>query len=139
MQMTHTILTAPLAPKRTPSQAYAHRSGFTLIEILIVMTLVALLLTLAVPRYFNALDTGRARVQQQNIVTLRDAIDKFYADQGRYPQALEDLVEKHYLRQIPLDPVTEAADWVVIAPIDTTQGNVYDIQPAAQTKHPAAE
>jgi general secretion pathway protein G len=137
--MTSTIPTESAAPLRAPPREPLQCSGFTLIEILIVMTLVALLLTLAVPRYFNALDTGRARVQQQNIVTLRDAIDKFYADQGRYPQALEDLVEKHYLRQIPLDPVTEAADWVVIAPVDTTLGNVYDIQPAPQNKQPAPE
>lgn len=139
MHMFRALPKKPLAPLRAPSSARLPHAGFTLIEILIVMTLVALLLTLAVPRYFNALDTGRARVQQQNIVTLRDAIDKFYADQGRYPQALEDLVEKHYLRQIPLDPVTEAADWVVIAPIDTTLGNVYDIQPAPQAKRSAAE
>jgi general secretion pathway protein G len=117
----------------------ARNVGFTLIEILVVMTLVALLLTLAVPRYFTALDTGRTRVQQQNVFTLRDAIDKFYADQGRYPQALEELVDKHYLRQIPLDPVSEATDWLVIAPSDTSMGNVYDVQPAQQIKAPAAE
>lgn len=117
----------------------AQNAGFTLIEILVVMTLVALLLTLAVPRYFTALDTGRNRVQQQNVFTLRDAIDKFYADQGRYPQALEELVEKHYLRQIPVDPVSEVADWVVIAPSDTSMGNVYDVQPVRQIKAPTAE
>jgi general secretion pathway protein G len=109
------------------------RRGFTLIEMLVVMTLIALLLTLAVPRYFAALDNGRARVQQQNVATLRDAIDKFYADQGRYPDALDELVGKHYLRQIPLDPVSEAANWVVTAPPDPSLGNVYDVQPAPHT------
>ena len=104
--------------------------GFTLIEMLVVMTLIALLLTLAVPRYFNVLDNGRNRVQQQNLATLRDAIDKFYADQGRYPNALDELVTKRYLRQIPLDPVSDAANWVVVAPKDTSPGNVYDVQPA---------
>lgn len=106
----------------------ARPRGFTLIEILVVMTLIALLLTLAVPRYFNALDTGRIRVQQQNIATLRDAIDKFHADVGRYPTDLEELVIKKYLRQVPLDPMTEAPDWVVIGPADQAQGSVYDVQ-----------
>jgi general secretion pathway protein G len=104
--------------------------GFTLIEMLVVMTLIATLLTLAVPRYFAALDTGRLRVQAQNLATLRDAIDKFFADQGRYPDALEDLVNKRYLRQIPLDPVSETAAWVVVPPKDTSEGNVYDVQPS---------
>lgn len=115
-----------------PALALAGRGrGFTLIEMLVVMTLIALLLTLAVPRYFSALEQGRLNVQRQNIATLRDAIDKFNADQGRYPETLEELVTRKYLRQVPLDPVTEAADWVVIAPADTTLGNVYDVQPAA--------
>lgn len=117
---------------RQPALALAGRGrGFTLIEMLVVMTLIALLLTLAVPRYFSALEQGRLNVQRQNIATLRDAIDKFNADQGRYPETLEELVTRKYLRQVPLDPVTEAADWVVIAPADAALGNVYDVQPAA--------
>ena len=107
-----------------------HRQrAFTLIEMLVVMTLIATLLTLAVPHYFTALDNGRLRVQTQNLATLRDAIDKFFADQGRYPDALEELVSKKYLRQIPLDPVSEAPNWLVIGPRDSAQGNVYDVAP----------
>lgn len=121
----------------TPLRAQWCR-GFTLIEMLVVMTLIALLLTLAVPRYFSALDNGRARVQQQNLATLRDAIDKFYADQGRYPQALDELVAKNYLRHIPQDPITEAADWDVIAPADPSLGNVYDVKPAPHVEKPVA-
>ena len=126
--------TAPTARRawRHPAFLLARRGrGFTLIEMLVVMTLIALLLTLAVPRYFSALENGRLNVQRQNIATLRDAIDKFNADQGRYPETLEELVTRKYLRQVPLDPVTEAADWVVIAPADAAQGSVYDVQPAA--------
>lgn len=103
--------------------------GFTLIEILVVMTLIAMLLTLAVPRYFSAVDKGRLRVQQQNVATLRDAIDKFRADQGRYPDDLEEIITKKYLRQIPIDPVSETANWVTVAPTDDSEGNVYDVQP----------
>lgn len=122
-----------------PRTASRLRHGFTLIEMLVVMTLIALLLTLAVPRYFNTLDSGRTRVQQQNMATLRDAIDKYSADQGRYPDELQDLVNKKYLRQIPLDPVTEAADWVVIAPSDSSMGSVYDVQPMPLPQNTSTE
>ena len=114
------------ASKRTrPPRA----DGFTLLEMLVVMTLIALLLTLALPRYFHALDYGRANVQKQNVATIRDAIDKFHGDLGRYPDTLDELVARRYLRQVPVDPVSSTSNWVVIAPQDTTEGNVYDIQP----------
>jgi general secretion pathway protein G len=92
-----------------------------------------------VPRYFNVVDSSRARVQQQNLVTLRDAIDKFYADLGRYPDALDELVSKRYLRQIPLDPVSESANWTVVAPKDTSTGSVYDVQPPPRADAAAAQ
>jgi len=111
--------------------AAAPRHGFTLIEMLVVMTLIALLLTLAVPHYFHSLDYGRAIVQRQNLATLRDAIDKFYGDLGRYPDTLDELVAKRYLRQIPVDPVSETPNWVVLAPADTTLGKVFDVQAPA--------
>lgn len=110
-----------------PMRAREH--GFTLIEMLVVMTIIALLLTLAVPRYFHSLDYGRANVQRQNVATIRDAIDKFYGDLGRYPDTLDELVTKRYLRQVPVDPVSETSNWVLIAPQDTTLGNVFDVQP----------
>ena len=112
------------------------RRGFTLIELVVVMSIIALLLTLALPRYFHSLDIGRAAVQRQNLATMRDAIDKFFGDQGRYPQTLDELVSKRYLRDVPVDPVTEQRDWTVVAPQDPTLGSVYDVRPA-QEANPA--
>ena len=115
--------------ERSSRTASGRTGGFTLLEMLVVMTLIALLLTLALPRYFHALDYGRANVQRQNLATIRDAIDKFHGDLGRYPDSLDELVARRYLRQVPVDPLSETSDWVVVAPQDTTEGNVYDIQP----------
>jgi general secretion pathway protein G len=112
-----------------------HRSslvlrGFTLIELMVVMVLIALLLTLAVPRYFSTIDTGKQRVQLQNISAIRDAIDKYFGDQGKYPGTLQDLVDKRYLRSIPVDPVTEKPDWAVIPPADPNLSGVFDVKSA---------
>jgi general secretion pathway protein G len=107
------------------------RRGFTMIELIVVMAVIGLLLSIAVPRYLTALDRGKAQVQQQNLALMREAIDKFYGDNGRYPDALDDLVTKRYLRAIPVDPITEATDWVTVAPTDSKQGGrVYDVQSA---------
>jgi len=108
--------------------------GFTLIELVVVMATIALLLTLAVPRYFHAIDNGKLSVQRQNIATIRDAIDKFYGDQARYPESLQELVQARYLRSVPVDPLTEAPNWIVIAPQDPTQGAVFDVRSAQRSK-----
>jgi len=105
--------------------------GFTLIEMIIVMAVLGLLLTLAVPRYFAALDNGKATVQQQNLATMRDALDKFFGDKGRYPESLDELVQKRYLRSVPVDPMTGASDWIAIAPPDSATSGVYDVLSAA--------
>ena len=108
----------------------ARHRGFTLIELMVVMVLIALLLTIAVPRYFGTVDRGKASVQRENIATIRDAIDKFYGDTGKYPDTLQDLVTKKYLRDIPVDPLSEKRDWVPVPPADTNLTGVYDIQSA---------
>lgn len=126
-------------PNRSAARHARRLRGFTLIEMLVVMTLIALLLTLAAPRYFSALDNGRLNVQRQNLATIRDAIDKFFGDQGRYPESLDELVARRYLRQLPIDPVSEAANWIVIAPQDPALGAVFDVQPASRPEAAAAE
>lgn len=111
-------------------------SGFTLIELLVVMAIIATLLTIAMPRYFGSVDRSREVTLQQTLHVMRDAIDKFYGDNGRYPETVADLVEKRYIRVIPIDPITESAQtWVVVAPPDTTlKGSVYDVKSGAEGK-----
>jgi len=111
-----------------------HRSlrGFTLIELLVVMAIVALLVSLASPRYFGSLSRSKETALQQTLAVVRDSIDKFYADQGKYPDDLATLVSRRYLRSLPLDPVTgSAATWIVVPPDDPEKGGVYDIQSGA--------
>lgn len=116
-------------PSRRPSQSIR---GFTLIELLVVLAIVALLCTLASPQYFQSLGQSKEAVLVQNLQTTRETIDKFYADTGRYPESLEELVEKRYLRSLPVDPITEGTAWLLIAPESTDEGGVYDIQSSAQ-------
>ncbi len=101
--------------------------GFTLMELVVVMTLIGLLLTVALPRYLDALDRGKEKVLERNLTLMREAIDRHYGDTGKYPERLEDLVAKRYLRAIPPDPFLEAPTWVVIAPSDLTLGGVIDV------------
>ncbi|HET7199891.1 MAG TPA: prepilin-type N-terminal cleavage/methylation domain-containing protein [Burkholderiales bacterium] len=111
------------------------RSGFTLIELLVVMAIIAVLLTLAVPRYFGSLDRSKEAVLREDLYQMRDAIGKDYGDKGKYPESLEALAAEKYLRKVPVDPLTESAStWVVVAPDDPQKGGVYDVRSGAQGK-----
>ena len=108
------------------------RAGFTLIELLVVLGIVALLLTLAVPRYLPRIDSARETILLDNLRNTREVIDQYYADTGRYPDSLDQLVEKKYLRNVPVDPITESsATWIVVPPEDGTKGAVYSIKSGA--------
>jgi general secretion pathway protein G len=107
--------------------------GFTLIELIIVMAIVSLLLTLAAPRYFRSIDRSKETVLKANLSSTRDALDKFHADTGRYPNDLAELVERKYLRTLPWDPIEESADgWTIVAPQGGEAGGVYNIFSSAQ-------
>ncbi len=108
------------------------KHGFTLIELLVVITIIALLLTIAVPRYFGGVDRAKEAVLQEDLATMRDTLDKFYADTGKYPATLDELVSRRYLRKIPVDPMTDSAEtWVTVPPEDPTKGGVYDVKSGA--------
>jgi len=118
---------------RSVPGALARLAGFTLIELLVVMAVVALLLTLALPRYFQSIDVSKETILIENLRVARDAIDKFYGDTGRYPDSLEELVERKYIRSLPYDPVAEASDrWTITAPPDDRKGSVYDLHSSAE-------
>ena len=118
---------------RQPKQARGRWRGFTLIELLVVLSIIALLLTLAVPRYIHSVDVAKEAVLSENLHLVRETIDKFYGDKGRYPESLEELVSERYLRSLPRDPITDSTStWKIIPPeTPEAQGNVYDIKSGA--------
>ena len=106
--------------------------GFTLIELLAVMVIIALLLTVAAPKYFGSVDRSRESILHQDLATMREALDKYYGDTGQYPDEIQDLVKRKYLRSIPRDPITDSdTTWVIIAPTNDAKGAVYDIKSGA--------
>jgi general secretion pathway protein G len=108
-------------------------NGFTLIELLVVMAIIGTLLTIAVPRYFHSVDKSKEAVLHQNLALTRQAIDKYFSDNGRYPDNLDDLVKKKYLRSLPYDPIAESnTAWLIVAPDNIEKGSVYDIKSGAQ-------
>ena len=111
------------------------KRGFTLIELLVVLAVIATLLTLAVPRYFGSIDKSKEAVLKEDLFQLRDAISRYHADKGKYPETLEALATDKYLRKIPVDPMTETAStWVVVPPADPQKTGVYDVRSGAQGK-----
>lgn len=106
--------------------------GFTLIELLVVLGIVALLLTIAVPRFFPKVDSAKETILADNLRSTRAVIDQFYADTGRYPDSLEQLVEKKYLRGLPFDPVADSdAAWIIVPPEESDKGAMYSIKSGA--------
>ena len=105
------------------------RQGFTLIELLVVIAILGVLLAVAAPRYMTHLEVARETALRQDLRAMREAIDQFHADQGRYPQQLDELVMRRYLRAIPEDPVTGRTDsWAVVAPAPGVAGAVFDVR-----------
>jgi type II secretion system protein G len=114
------------------TQAHKRASGFTLIELIVVMVIVALLVTIAAPRYFGSLQKSKETALHQTLAVTRDALDKFYGDNGKYPDNLDALIAKRYLRSLPVDPITESSStWTMVAPEDSTKGGVIDIHSGA--------
>ncbi len=104
-----------------------------MIELLVVLSIIALLLTLAVPKYIHSVDVAKEVVLIENLHLVRETIDKFYGDKGRYPESLDELVSERYLRALPQDPITgSASTWTLIPPATLdAKGGVYDLKSGA--------
>jgi general secretion pathway protein G len=114
--------------------------GFTLIELLVVLAIIALLLTLATPRYLRSLDKAQETVLEESLRQMRETIDHFYRDTGEYPESLEELVARRYLRSVPVDPVTESnRTWILIAPAAGSRGKVYNLRSGADGVAPSGK
>lgn len=101
--------------------------GFTLIEMMIVMAIIGILLTIAQPQFQQYTTRAREAVLKENLFTIRDVIDQYYADKGRYPDSLQELVDNRYIRKIPDDPFTKSSEtWVAASP-DTGESGIPDV------------
>lgn len=110
-------------------------SGFTMIELMVAMAIVAVMLTVAAPRYFSNIDKTKEAVLREDLYILRDAIDKFYADKNKYPEQLAELVTEKYLRSIPIDPFTRSSNsWVLLPPEDGSLGAIANVRSTAPNK-----
>jgi general secretion pathway protein G len=101
--------------------------GFTLIEILIVMVIIAILAGVGLFMYNNSITSAREAVLKQNLFQMREAIDRYYADKNKWPASLDTLVAEKYVREVPIDPMTKLADW------QTTIGEPDPSNPAAES------
>lgn len=103
------------------------QKGFTFIELMVVLAIIAMLVSIAMPRYFEGLEKSREAVLRENLSVMRKAIDHYYGDKNAYPPSLQSLVDERYLKFIPEDPLTEQADtWQTVMPPDNSN-RVYDV------------
>jgi general secretion pathway protein G len=118
---------------RPTAQPLRRALGFTLIELLVVLAIMATLMSIVAPRYFDSVDRAKEAALKADLRLLREAIDKYKADTGKYPEVLDDLVTFRYIQAVPIDPITDSNDtWLLKPPVSGTVGGVYDIHSGAQ-------
>jgi general secretion pathway protein G len=110
--------------------------GFTLIELIIVISIVGILLGIALPNYKAAIIEAKEAVLKEDLFRFRDTIDQYQADKGKYPASLDALVTDGYLRSIPKDPISGAVDWVEVPaepePGATDAPGIYDVHSGSE-------
>ena len=114
------------------TRAHVRSRGFTLIELLVVMAILATLLSIAAPRYFESVDRAKETALRTDLRMLREAIDKYKGDRGQLPDSLQSLVDQRYIRAVPVDPVTDSVnDWVLVPHPDRVTAGVFDVKSGA--------
>jgi general secretion pathway protein G len=109
------------------------KRGFTLVELLVVMVIIATLLSLVAPRYLHSVDRSKEVALQADLRLLRDAIDKHLGDTGQYPASLADLVTKRYIRSVPIDPISDRVDsWILVPYPDRSRSGIFDVRSGAE-------
>jgi general secretion pathway protein G len=114
------------------------QSGFTLVELLVVLAIISILASMAVVQYRNSIQLSKEAALSTNLVRMRDAIDQYYADKGKYPASLDALVSEKYLRKIPEDPFTKSETTWQTVPAEPDPANpsadpgIYDVKSGAQ-------
>ena len=122
----------------TPTRRIREGGGFTLVELLIVISLISILAAMGLVQYKNSVVSSREAVLRTDLFRMRDAIDQYYADKGKYPSALDSLVSDGYMRKVPEDPITKSADSWVTVPAEPDPNNpsaepgIYDVKSGAQ-------
>jgi general secretion pathway protein G len=124
--------------RRTDRVAKGAESGFTLVELMIVMTIIGLLAAIAIPSYIQSVKKAKEAVLREDLHTMRTAIDSYTVDKEKAPQGLDDLVQTGYLKSIPIDPMTSRNDtWMTgqsdtLTDINETQGGIDDVHSGSQ-------
>jgi general secretion pathway protein G len=112
------------------------QAGFTLLELMIVLSIMGILIAIAEPSFKQSIIRAREAVLKEDLFQIRDAIDQYYADNSKYPDQLTDLINKQdrsrsYLRDIPKDPITGAPDWITVSPEGGEESGVFDVHSAS--------
>jgi general secretion pathway protein G len=123
---------------RTDRTTGGGESGFTLVELMIVMTIIGILSAIAIPSYVRSVQKAKEAVLKEDLHTMRMAIDSYTVDKEKAPQGLDDLVQAGYLKTLPIDPMTSRNDtWIVgqsdtLMDINETQGGINDVHSGSQ-------
>lgn len=111
----------------------AEIKGFSLIELIVVIAIIAMLLVVALPRYQASIDRSELVALSANLRAMRESIDRYHEDKGHYPESLQQLVDSHYLKSIPMDPITDSAEtWAVVEETVDDESGMVDVKSGAR-------